>query len=142
MKSWSKFLGPAVAGFVVGVVVTSVLAYTIAVRDLHQSVAISYYQSAVEAQGAVRNLQALRKGDLAGVTSALEVRMDSAVLFLAGYEDAIPFRKREEYIYRALAEVAKYRNEHPAHFEYPAQYSYYKKALDMSDHRVARFPGE
>ena len=142
MKGWLRWILPAVVGFFVGVLASGAVAYVVIVRDLSQGVERTFYQSAVEAQGAVRSLEALRRGDTQRVLSALELRMDSAVITLAAYETVVPVPRREEYVYRTLAEVAAYRKDFPAQFEYPGQYTYYNQALGLAGHHANPQPSK
>jgi hypothetical protein len=79
----------------------------------------SYLNAASNAVIDVQTLRAIHDNDLAKATSILEARIDSHLVHLSLYHDAIPPQWRDAVVYAHLAEVRKYRTEVPSSNDSP-----------------------
>ena len=127
-----KVIIAAVSSFIAGGLLTGAMASVGFNRYLQYESVASYYVNAVEAQFAVRTLLRLRSGDIDKVISDFDLKLNGNTLYLAEYESAVPAAKRQQYIYRTLAEVRDYREKFPVRFEYPLQEVEFEKALALA----------
>jgi hypothetical protein len=117
-------------------VLSGVAGYFVAGYQLSSIMAIaftgSYLNAASNAVIDVQILRAIHANDLAKATSILDARIDSHLLHLSLYNDAIPPQWRDAVVYAHLAEVRKYRAEVPSSNDSPEVRAAISKALALS----------
>lgn len=117
-------------------VVSAVAGYFVAGYQLSTILPIaftgSYLNAASNAVIDVQTLRAIHENDLAKATSILEARIDSHLIHLSLYNDAIPPQWRDAAVYANLAEVRKYRTEVPSSNDSPEVRAAISKALALS----------
>jgi hypothetical protein len=123
-------------------VVSGVIGYLVASYQLSKVLTIaftdSYLTAASDAAIDVRTLRAIRNNDLTAATSILEARIDSHLLHLSSYNDAIPREWRDAAVYTDLATVRRYRAEVPSSSDTPEARAAIAKALALKSEERER----
>ena len=116
-------------------VVSAVAGYLVAGYQLSTAMTIaftgSYLNAASNAVIDIQTLRAIHDNDLAKATSVLEGRIDSHLIHLSLYHDAIPPQWRDAVVYADLAKVRKYRTEVPSSNDSPEVRAAISKALAL-----------
>ena len=73
----------------------------------------SFLEAASGARVDVANLEKLRAGETSRTIEALEGNLDSRLIALSAYEDTVPAKNRDRYIYESLRRIASYRKANP-----------------------------
>jgi hypothetical protein len=126
-----KLVAVAATSFLGGVLLVGAMSYIEFNRYLQQLFVNTFYANAARAQFEVRTLSNLRSGKIDKVIADFEMMLDGSTMQLANYESVVAPEKRETFVYKTLAEVAKYKSQFPPHFDYPQQQQMFQKALDL-----------
>jgi len=131
MSPRARLTVACVASFIAGAVLIGGISGYVMEREFRNTPARVAYENAVHAQTAVHQLFLLRAGDTPRVISELDMLLNAHTMQLASYEEAVPPDLRDSLVYRALADVRRYRDKYPLHIDNPVVRAEYQKALDL-----------
>jgi len=131
MSPRARLTVACVASFIAGALLIGGILGQVMEREFRNTLARVAYENAVRAQTAVHQLTLLRAGDTPRVISELDTLLDAHTMQLASYEENVPPDLRNSLVYRALADVRRYRGEYPLHIDNPTVRAEYQKALDL-----------
>jgi hypothetical protein len=113
MTSRSKLLLAAILSFVAGSVLTTAASYLYMRPTFDFWTAVPYDSAASTGRLYAKILQRLRNGQMDPAIETLEALLDTELITLSLYEEAIPEKRRDRRVYEAAREMRVYRSRYP-----------------------------
>jgi hypothetical protein len=113
MTSRRKLLLAAFLSFVAGSVLTTAASYVHMRSTFDFWAAVPYESAASTGRLYAKMLHQLRDGQTDRATRTLEALLDTELITLSRYEEAIPESRRDRGVYQAARDMRMYRSQYP-----------------------------